>query len=156
PSFQGLRADKPARTVVRESPQAPAADRDPPPAERAVVRESAQTPAVDRNRSPAKAAGGRTKTARGTTRRTPARPAPSAATARTVPPATTPRSAGARRGDAEVAGVRISHPERVLYAEDGITKLEVARFYEAIGEWIVPHVAGRPLTLVRCPKGIGE
>ncbi len=54
----------------------------------------------------------------------------------------------------EVAGVRISHPERVMYPEAGLTKLDLARYYDAIGGWIVPHVAGRPLTLVRCPTGM--
>ena len=53
-----------------------------------------------------------------------------------------------------VAGVALSHPERVLYPDDGITKLDVARYYEDVAEWIVPHVAGRPLTLVRCPSGL--
>jgi bifunctional non-homologous end joining protein LigD len=53
-----------------------------------------------------------------------------------------------------VAGVRISHPERVVYPDPSTTKLDVARYYESIADWIVPHVAGRPLTLVRCPDGI--
>jgi len=53
-----------------------------------------------------------------------------------------------------VAGVPISHADRVIYSDLGITKLDVARFYEAIGEWIVPHVRGRPLTLVHCPNGL--
>ena len=54
-----------------------------------------------------------------------------------------------------VAGVAISNADRVVYPDAGITKLDVARYYESVGEWIVPHVAGRPLTLVRCPEGIG-
>lgn len=54
-----------------------------------------------------------------------------------------------------VAGVRISHSERVLYTHPRATKLDVARYYESIGKWILPHVAGRPLTLVRCPEGAG-
>src|SRR5207248_337908 len=53
------------------------------------------------------------------------------------------------------AGVRLTHPDRVLWPELGFTKLDLARFYEAIAESIVPHVAGRPLTLVRCPTGVG-
>ena len=53
-----------------------------------------------------------------------------------------------------VAGVRISHADRVIYPALGITKLDLARYYEAIADWIVPHVAGRPLTLVHCPKGL--
>jgi bifunctional non-homologous end joining protein LigD len=44
----------------------------------------------------------------------------------------------------------------VLYPEEGITKLDLARYYESVAEWIVPHVAGRPLTLVRCPNGLGS
>jgi bifunctional non-homologous end joining protein LigD len=56
--------------------------------------------------------------------------------------------------DATVGGVRISHPERVVYPDLGITKLDVARYYARIANWIVPHVAGRPLTLVHCPRGM--
>jgi bifunctional non-homologous end joining protein LigD len=52
-----------------------------------------------------------------------------------------------------VAGVRLSHPDRVLYPEQGITKRELAAYYESISDWILPHVRGRPLTLVRCPEG---
>ena len=53
-----------------------------------------------------------------------------------------------------VAGVAISHPERLVYPDAKLTKLDVARYYESIAGWIVPHVAGRPLTLVRCPDGL--
>jgi bifunctional non-homologous end joining protein LigD len=55
-----------------------------------------------------------------------------------------------------VAGIRISHPERIIYPDLGIPKLAVAQFYADIADWIVPHVAGRPLTLVHCPAGIAE
>jgi bifunctional non-homologous end joining protein LigD len=53
-----------------------------------------------------------------------------------------------------VAGIRISHPDRMIYPEPGFTKLDLVRFYESIGHWIVPHVKGRPLTLVHCPNGM--
>jgi bifunctional non-homologous end joining protein LigD len=53
-----------------------------------------------------------------------------------------------------VAGIRISHPDRVIYPDLGMTKIQLARYYERIADWIVPHVAGRPLTLVHCPAGI--
>jgi bifunctional non-homologous end joining protein LigD len=52
-----------------------------------------------------------------------------------------------------VAGVAISHPDKVLYPEANLTKRELALYYEAIGEWILPHVQDRPLTIVRCPDG---
>src|SRR5215471_6699584 len=53
-----------------------------------------------------------------------------------------------------LAGVAISHPDRPIYPELGISKIELARYYERIGTWILPHVAGRPLTLVHCPAGL--
>ncbi len=49
--------------------------------------------------------------------------------------------------------VRLSHPDRVMYPDLGLTKEGLARYYEAVGEWILPHLRGRPLTLVRCPQG---
>ncbi len=60
-----------------------------------------------------------------------------------------------RRGtlDDAVAGVRLTHPDRVLYEAQGITKLHLARYYEQIASWVLPHLARRPLALVRCPAG---
>jgi bifunctional non-homologous end joining protein LigD len=67
----------------------------------------------------------------------------------------TPLRAASGKPDAgTVAGVRISHPERLLYPQASITKLALAEFYERIAEWMLPHVVGRPLTLVRCPDGV--
>ena len=59
-------------------------------------------------------------------------------------------------GKEEFAGVRLTHPSKVLYPEQGITKLELAEYYLAVGEWILPHLVGRPLVLVRCPEGRGK
>ncbi|MBS0445048.1 MAG: DNA ligase D [Proteobacteria bacterium] len=84
--FEGLRADKAAREVVRESALAP---RD-------------------------------------------AVPLRSAATATTV-----------------------SHPERVIDPGSGLTKLDLVRYYESVADWMLPHLAGRPCSLVRGPNGIG-
>ena len=52
-----------------------------------------------------------------------------------------------------VAGIKLTHPDRVLYPDQGITKVELAHYYEQIADWILPHLEGRPLTLVRCPEG---
>jgi len=52
--------------------------------------------------------------------------------------------------------VKLTHPERVLYPKEGITKQELAEYYAAVSPWMMPHVANRPLTLVRCPQGIGK
>jgi bifunctional non-homologous end joining protein LigD len=54
---------------------------------------------------------------------------------------------------ANVAGVKLSNPTKVLYPEAGITKRELAEYYDSISDWILPHLKGRPLTLVRCPEG---
>lgn len=61
------------------------------------------------------------------------------------------------RGDevTAVEGVRITHPDRVLYPDEGITKRELAAFYVSIADWILPHLVDRPTTLVRCPEGLG-
>jgi len=53
-----------------------------------------------------------------------------------------------------VAGVGISHPDRVLFPAAEATKLDLARYSAAVADWILPHVVGRPLTLVRCPAGV--
>jgi bifunctional non-homologous end joining protein LigD len=56
----------------------------------------------------------------------------------------------------EIAGVRLTHPDRVLYPDLGLTKTDLARYYQTIGEAMLPHVLGRPLTLVRCPEGLSQ
>ncbi len=61
-------------------------------------------------------------------------------------------SPGQAGGD-RVSGVRLTHPDRVLYPEQGVTKLALARYYEKIAAYMIPHIKGRPLTLVRCPRG---
>jgi bifunctional non-homologous end joining protein LigD len=50
----------------------------------------------------------------------------------------------------------ITHPEKVLFPEDGITKGELAAYYEAVAPLLLPHVRARPLTMERFPRGIGE
>jgi bifunctional non-homologous end joining protein LigD len=56
-------------------------------------------------------------------------------------------------GAVEIAGVKLTHPDRILYPAQGITKRELALYFEQIADRILPHVAKRPLTLVRCPEG---
>lgn len=55
----------------------------------------------------------------------------------------------------DVAGVRLTHPDRVLYPDCGITKLDLATYYASVSDWILPHIAGRPMSIVRCPEGQG-
>jgi bifunctional non-homologous end joining protein LigD len=55
-----------------------------------------------------------------------------------------------------VAGVALTHPERVYWPDVGVTKLDLARYLERVADRMLPHVAGRPLTLVRCTEGLGR
>jgi bifunctional non-homologous end joining protein LigD len=70
-----------------------------------------------------------------------------------VPRAAASTTTGGREAPV-VAGIRLSHPARLIYPELGLSKEDLARYYERIGGWILPHVRSRPLTLVHCPQGL--
>jgi bifunctional non-homologous end joining protein LigD len=61
--------------------------------------------------------------------------------------------AGGAGAATEVAGVRLTSPDKVMYPDQGVTKLDLARHYERVADLMLPLVSGRPLTLVRCPSG---
>ena len=62
----------------------------------------------------------------------------------------------ARDGSMLFEGIRLTHPDRVLYPEDDLTKLDLGRYYQAVADWALPNLVHRPLTLVRCPGGQGK
>lgn len=125
PSFQGLREDKPAAEVVREDPISMPALASTKKA-KAVAKTKSKNARVTRNLRKQM----RTKAA------------------------STPRVPNGDSSTA-VAGVRLSHPDKVLYPKDGFTKLDLARYYQQAAPWMLPHVENRLLSLVRCPAGSG-
>jgi bifunctional non-homologous end joining protein LigD len=128
PSFQGLREDKPADEVVRDRPVPLTAL-----ADAAASNGSAKHPASE---------------SQGPRRRS--------YTSEAAHNSSNPTMNGRRSSKSdrvEVAGVSLSSPGKVLYREQGITKLQLAQYYEAIADWVLPELVGRPLVLVRCPEG---
>jgi bifunctional non-homologous end joining protein LigD len=128
--FEGLREDKPAKDIRAELP-----------ADKAQRKEAAK-------------ASSKAATTGAAVKHAPAKKAAARATAKMMSTAMHV-SATAGTGNA-VAGIAISHPDRVVYPDDGVTKLDVARFYERIAPLLLPYVKNRPLSLVRCPGGIGS
>jgi len=125
-AFKGLRHDKPAEEVVAETPSPVSLDTEVPDEKLAAK--------VSRSRARQKS---------------PSRPASKASVRPSAPPA----------GVAVVMGVSLSKPDKVLWPDAGddepVTKLDLANYYEAVGEWMLPHLQGRPCSLVRAPDGIG-
>ena len=65
---------------------------------------------------------------------------------------TAPRKPG-KAQPTTVAGVALTHPERVYWEDAGVTKAMLAEYYTQVWDWMRPHVTGRVLALVRCPDG---
>jgi len=101
--FQGLRDDKPARSIVRETAKPPSA------ASKDNRKETRAVSAAERKVRP-----------------------------------------GAER----IAGVDVTHPDRVIEKASGTTKADLARYYASVADWLLPHLRNRPTSLVRAPDGI--
>jgi bifunctional non-homologous end joining protein LigD len=129
PTFQGLREDKKPSEVIRERPQ------ELPPEGKATKAPEAKKAA----KAPAK---------RKATM--PKGPKPSVQPAPEEKPLV---PQGRSKKEIEIAGVRFTNPEKILYPGQGLTKRDLGVYYSRIVDWILPHISNRPLTLVRCPEG---
>src|SRR5262249_46405170 len=58
-----------------------------------------------------------------------------------------------KSGAEEYEGVRLTHPDRVVFAGQGVTKRAIVEYYLSVADRMLPHIVGRPLALVRCPRG---
>ncbi len=125
PVFRGLREDKPAAEVVRE------------------VEAAAPDPSgggADKGGG-ASNTGGRAADEGGGHAGADAAPAP-------------PSPAPARAAEPTVGGITITHAGRIVFPDPGLTKLDVAEYYETVAGLMVPYLARRALTVIRCPDGI--
>ena len=52
--------------------------------------------------------------------------------------------------------MRLTHPDKVLYPDQGITKRDLAAYYTLVADWMLPQIVDRPLAIVRCPAGSGK
>jgi bifunctional non-homologous end joining protein LigD len=143
--FKGLREDKPASAVRAEKPTLM-------PLEESSASRLATKP-------PEEAQGSAARKSKGRGRSTTASPGkPAAKPTRRAKPA----RAGSQPSAAEphtVMGVSISKPDKVLWPDAGdgkpVTKQDLAEYFAAVGEWMLPHIEGRPCSIVRAPDGIG-
>ncbi len=123
PSFKGLREDKDPKKVVRETP--------------ARVEMGSADSGGSRKQSTERES-----------------ETVSAACRKAAP---SPRTGVVRSSTKSAGGpgpaVTLSSPDRILYPEMGVTKRALAEYYMDSADWIMPHLLGRPLTLVRCPEG---
>ncbi|HTT05281.1 MAG TPA: DNA ligase D [Steroidobacteraceae bacterium] len=135
-AFKGLREDKPAAEIGVEQVQSTES------VERSARRTAANS-AASVQADPASA------------RSTPAKRARGAAALAAAPASAGPSGPS---GPASVLGVTISQPDKTLWPDAGdgrpVSKLDLAHYLEAVGEWLLPHIAGRPVSLVRAPDGI--
>jgi bifunctional non-homologous end joining protein LigD len=149
-AFKAIREDKPAREVVAETPAPGAAAETLAPS--AAAETAAPEPAAKHGprHTRVKAKAGHASHASGATSADAGHASHTRRMVRTATPG----------GPIAVLGVTISKPDKALWPDAGdgtaVTKLDLARYYERVGEWLLPHLVGRPCSLLRVPDGFGS
>jgi bifunctional non-homologous end joining protein LigD len=154
--FHGLRDDKPAEDITEERAKAVKTSTSKTAAAKAATAKAAPAKAAAAKNGAAKTAAEKTASESTASERTAAeKTAPGkkstaekpAAKKKTAEPA--PSQIGLGKGK-----VRITHPDRVIDASSGTTKVQLAEYYASVAEWILPELKDRPVALVRAPDGI--
>ena len=74
-----------------------------------------------------------------------------------VAPRAPPRAASAAKprliGDRDLAAIHLTNPQREMFAGSGVSKLDIALYYARVGDWLLPELLRRPVTVIRCPSG---
>jgi len=70
--------------------------------------------------------------------------------------AATEKPKTAKTSDVTFGGITLTSPDKLLYPDIGLTKLDLARYYEAVAHVMLPYVVRRPISLVRCPEGCAQ
>ncbi|MEA3086273.1 MAG: bifunctional non-ous end joining protein LigD [Paraburkholderia sp.] len=162
-SFVSLRDDKPARQIVKEAPRkgADVQEQTDTAAEAVPKKRTAKKAAASAAREPANTSTTRTSATKAaatkiSATKTSAKSTPAAKAAATRTPAK-PTAANSKTATtpAEVAGVRVSHPDRVIDKSTGTRKIDLVQYYESVADWMLPHLQDRPVSLVRAPEDIG-
>ena len=78
---------------------------------------------------------------------------PASEVVRETPQPVARRKAAAEAGSVRIGNVALSHADKLLFPEAGVTKRTLAGYYLAVADRLLPHLENRPLTLVRCPNG---
>ncbi|ABE30642.1 DNA ligase D [Paraburkholderia xenovorans LB400] len=174
-SFVSLRSDKPARQIVKETPrqgadvqqQTDSVSND-APTKRAARKTSAsaattsgegktrvaKSKTADAKDASTKSRGVEASGAKGSAAKA-AATKPTAATAKAAKATkTSAAKANTTSAPGEVAGVRVSHPDRVIDRSTGTRKIDLVRYYESVADWMLPHLRDRPVSLVRAPEDI--
>jgi len=68
--------------------------------------------------------------------------------------AATAGGAASKKAAPRTGGVKVTNPERVIDPSTGLRKVDLVRYYESVAEWMLPHLKGRPVSLVRGPTGV--